>query len=113
MLTSTNSETQKFAVINRKVCRSDLILWMHGRHETGVTQKGVQKDLQSSNLDAFKDLKCQHGPKDSLLCIRAAHVQHVGVRKRRVGTIRVRLQAGHYTDHVFGDLDDSHIQDQT
>ena len=38
---------------------------------------------------AFKDFKHRREPKDDLLCIRAASVQHVSVRKRLVGTIQV------------------------
>ena len=51
-------------------------------------------------------------PEDDLRCIRTAHVQHVGVRKHRVGTIRMGRRASHYADHVFGDLDESHVQGQ-
>ena len=40
-------------------------------------------------------------------------VQHVGVRKHRVGTIQVERRARHCPDHVFGDLDENHIHDQT
>ena len=34
---------QSSRVINRKVCRSDLISGMHGQHKTGGTRKGAQK----------------------------------------------------------------------
>ena len=36
---------------NRKVCRSDLISGMHGRHKTGGTRKGVQKGKGSQGSD--------------------------------------------------------------
>ena len=33
--------------------------------------------------------------------------------KRRVGTIQMGWRTGPYVDHVFGDYDDGHVQDQT
>ena len=55
---------------------------------------------------------CRRDPKDDLRCIRTAHVQHVSVRKRRVDINRVGWRTNHYTDHVFGGFDESHVQCQ-
>ncbi len=41
----------RFRIIKQKACRSDLIPWVHGRHKTGGTRKGVQKDSQGSGQD--------------------------------------------------------------
>ena len=50
---------QSSRVINRKVCRSDPISWMHGRYKTGGTRKGVQKGEGSKGTD--QDGRRSHG----------------------------------------------------
>ena len=71
---------QSSCVNNRKVCRSDLILMRHGRHKTGRTRKGVQKDSQGSNPDGrgTHGARAQHVRRRN--CQHPGTLSHVGSR---------------------------------
>ena len=69
MVTTVNAPiaTRKSScAINQKICRPDLISWVHGRHKTGITRKDMQKVSQGSGQNGCRP----HG----------AGVQHVSGR---------------------------------
>ena len=40
--TASIAMRKSLRAINRKVCRADLISWMHGRHKTGKLEKACK-----------------------------------------------------------------------
>ena len=70
---------------------------------------GIETGYRMIENTSGKNLGCRRDPEDDLLCVCATHVQHVGVRKRRAGTIKMGQRTSHCTDHIFGDLSKSHV----